>query len=90
MATGTEGNGKVVKLAGFLSEPREVAEVIKELREVDRKTALERALAMGRIVLDRFFAGSPAVWHERRRNKNNSVRRIAEHPDCPLSRSALN
>jgi hypothetical protein len=91
MATGDEGgSGNVVKLAQFFSEPREVTEVVKELREIHRKTGLERALAIGQIVLHRFFGGSADVWHERRKNKNNSVRRIAEHPDCPLSRSALN
>jgi hypothetical protein len=90
MGTRVEGDGKVVKLAEFFSEPREVAEVVRELREIDRKTGLERALAIGKIVLERFFGGSSDVWHERRKNKNNSVRRIAEHPQCPLSRSALN
>jgi hypothetical protein len=91
MAAGDEGgSGNVVKLAQFFSEPREVTEVVKELREIHRKTGLERALAIGQIVLHRFFGGSADVWHERRKNKNNSVRRIAEHPDCPLSRSALN
>jgi hypothetical protein len=91
MAAGGEGGARnLVKLAQFFSEPREITEVVKELREIHRKTGLERALAIGQIVLQRFFGGSPPVWHERRKNKNNSVRRIAEHPGCPLSRSALN
>jgi hypothetical protein len=30
------------------------------------------------------------AWRERRRNKNNSVRRLAQHPLCPLGRSGLN
>ena len=67
-----------------------IAAVLLELREIDRRTSLERAAAIGRVVLERFFGGSPEVWRERRNNKNNSIRRIAEHPDCPLSRSALN
>jgi hypothetical protein len=41
-------------------------------------------------VLDRFFQGSVSAWRERRNHKNNSVRRLAERPGCPLSRSALN
>lgn len=77
-------------LAPYVAEPRMIADVVLRLREIDRRTSLERAIAIGRVVLDRFFGGSPEVWRERRNNKNNSIRRIAEHPDCPLSRSALN
>src|SRR5436190_623307 len=83
------GTGNVVKLAQFFSEPREVTEVVRELREIHRKTGLERALAIGELVIHRFFGGSADVWHERRKNKNNSARRIAEHPDCPPSRVVL-
>jgi hypothetical protein len=39
--------------------------------------------------LQRFFGGSPQIWRARSRNKNNSVRRIAQHPSCPLSKSSL-
>src|SRR5690242_5021868 len=85
-----EGTENVLRLAQYVSEPREVADVVRELRDIDRRTGLERTLAIGRLVLQRFFGGSPEIWHERRKNKNNSVRRVAEHPDCPLSRSALN
>src|SRR5438477_4145536 len=86
----TEGPANVVKFAQFFSEPREVVEVIEELRAIDRKAGLERALAIGELVLRRFFGGSSEIWRARRKNKNNSIRRIAEHPDCPLSRTALN
>jgi hypothetical protein len=65
-------------------------EVAGELREVMRRTGLERTLAIGELVLRRFFQGSVSAWRERRNYKNNSVRRLAERPDCPLSRSALN
>lgn len=88
--TQDEGSGNVVRLANFFPEPREVDDFVEELRSLDRKAGLERAVAIGRLVLTRFFGGSPAVWHARRKNKNNSVRRVAEHPSCPLSRSALN
>jgi hypothetical protein len=54
------------------------------------ETGLQRTLAIGRLVLDRFFHGSPQAWRDRRRNKNNSVRRLADRAECPLSRSALN
>jgi hypothetical protein len=65
-------------------------EVAEEIRVIVRHTGLEQTLAIGRLVLDRFFDGSVASWRERRNHKNNSVRRLAKSPGCPLSRSALN
>jgi hypothetical protein len=67
----------------------DIEEVVTKLREIERTTGLERAVAIGKIVLERFFGGSAEAWRARRRNKNNSVRKLADHPDCPLSRSAL-
>ena len=64
--------------------------VAGEVRAVLRRAGLERTLAIGSLVLDRFFGGSVEAWRARRNNKNNSVRRLAERPDCPLSRSSLN
>lgn len=63
---------------------------VAQLRELDRRSGLERMVAIGKLVLDQFFAGSAEAWRERRRNKNNSVRRIAQHPECPLRHSSLN
>gem|GEM_PF-5681594 len=63
---------------------------VVQLRELERRNGLERMVAIGRLVLDQFFGGSAAAWRERRNNKNNSVRRLAQHPDCPLSHSSLN
>ncbi len=64
--------------------------VVAELKEIDRRTGIERTLAIGDLVLNQFFGGDPAIWRDRRRNKNNSIRRLAEREDCPFCRSALN
>jgi len=82
--------GDPIRLASFLSEPRELDTVVTELQDIERRTGMERHLAIGRLILHRFFGGSPQAWHERRKNKNNSVRRLAARPGCPLSNSALN
>lgn len=65
-------------------------EVADKLRSIERTTALARTLAIGELILNRFFGGDPNVWRERRRNKNNSIRRLAERPDCPYGKSMLN
>src|SRR5690242_8846613 len=64
--------------------------VVAELRELERRGGIERILAVGELILTRFFGGSVAAWRDRRRNKNNSIRRLADHSDCPFGRSALN
>jgi len=79
-----------LRLAGFVGEPAELDAAIAEIREIERRGGIDRTLAIGRFVLHRFFGGSVEAWRERSRHKNNSVRRLAQHPRCPLSRSALN
>jgi hypothetical protein len=64
--------------------------VAEELSKLMLETGLSRTLLIGGLVLERFFGGSVQRWRDRRRNKNNSVRRLAECPQCPISRSALN
>ena len=67
-----------------------VERVVAKLMEIDRRTGIDRTLAIGELVLTEFFGGQPAAWRDRRRNKNNSIRRLAERSECPFSRSALN
>ena len=63
---------------------------VVQLKELERRSGLERTVAVGGLILGRFFDGSAKAWRERRRNKNNSVRRLAQHPSCPFSHSSLN
>lgn len=64
--------------------------MIQELREIERRSGIDRTLAIGELIIVRFFAGNAAAWHDRRRNKNNSIRRLAARQDCPFCKSALN
>ncbi|MGC4070216.1 MAG: hypothetical protein QM784_37260 [Polyangiaceae bacterium] len=65
-------------------------DVVRELQEIERHTGIEKTLAIGELVLRRFFGGDPKLWRDRRRNKNNSIRRLADCEDCPFRKSALN
>ncbi len=81
-------------------EPRRVAshcadvialdEIARKLCEIELKPGIDRTLAIGELMLNECFGGDPQLWHDRRRNKNNSIRRLAERADCPLCKSALN
>jgi hypothetical protein len=73
-----------------VTEGKLVDDVVAELKEIDRRTGIERTLAIGELILNQFFGGDPTIWRDRRRNKNNSIRRLAEREDCPFCRSALN
>jgi hypothetical protein len=79
-----------MKTPGRLADKDGLDQVIAELREIDRRTGIERTLAVGELILTRFFDGNPGAWRDRRRNKGNSIRRLAEREDCPFGKSALN
>jgi hypothetical protein len=80
----------LVRVAPRVSEPVVIEHAVAKLREIERRTGLERTLAIGSLVLETFFGGDECLWRNRRRNKNNSIRRLASHPDCPFCKSALN
>jgi hypothetical protein len=79
-----------IRLASYLEDPRELDAVVVELQRIERQTGMDRTLAIGKLILERFFGDSAQAWHERRKNKNNSVRRLAQRAGCPFRRSALN
>src|SRR4051812_9325298 len=86
----SEGNASAKGLvAPRLPEHAVLDQVIIELQEIERRTGIERTIAIGELILNLFFRGNPADWRDRRRNKNNSVRRLADRVDCPFSKSAL-
>jgi hypothetical protein len=64
--------------------------IVAALREIERRNGIDRTLAVGKLILTQFFAGDAALWRDRRRNKNNSIRRLAARKDCPFCKSALN
>src|SRR5688572_18351777 len=67
----------------------ELDHVALQLVQLERTTGWTRILGIGQIVLERFFAGDRARWSSRKRNKSESVRRLAERPGCPLQKTAL-
>lgn len=86
----TEPEETLVRIAARVSEPEVIEQAVTKLREIERRTGLERTLAIGALVLETFFGGDEQLWRNRRRNKNNSIRRLASHRDCPFCKSALN
>jgi hypothetical protein len=77
-------------MAPRVADVEVIDRVVLELREIERRSGIERTLAIGELILSQFFAGDAAAWRDRRKNKNNSLRRIAARTDCPFCKSALN
>ena len=67
----------------------ELEQVAIELRGIVHSSQWERILAVGKLILSRFFHNDEQAWRERRRNKDRSIRKLAERPDCPFAKSAL-
>jgi len=66
-----------------------LAEVAAELRVIDHRAGWSRTLAIGELILKHFFNGNVKEWRTHRRDKDASIRRLAQRSDCPLGRSAL-
>src|SRR5262245_37855609 len=63
--------------------------IAAELRGIAHGSSWARTLATGELVLKHFFAGNIDEWRTHRRQKDASIRRLAQRPDCPLGKSAL-
>jgi hypothetical protein len=87
---GIRERSAVSRVADHLGDRAVLDHVVQQLLEIERSSGLERTLAIGRVILTQFFGDDPTIWQDRRRNKNNSIRRLADRADCPLSKSALN
>jgi len=67
----------------------ELGKIAAELREIAHGSSWSRTLATGKLVLQHFFGGNVEEWRTHRRQKEASIRRLAQRPDCPLGKSAL-
>ena len=74
--------------AGELTDGQ-LEKIASELREIAHGSSWSRTLATGELVLKHFFAGNVDEWRTHRRQKEASIRRLAQRPECPLGKSAL-
>jgi|GEM_PF-6014180 len=68
----------------------QLVDVAGRIREIMRHNGLARTLAIGHLMLERFYGGDEKLWRCRRAKKSNSIRRLAARPDCPVGKSTLN
>lgn len=69
-------------------DDRLIDHVVEELNRVQRETPFERALAIGALIVDRFYAGDLAVWRARA-GKDLSFRRLVARAGRGLNLTAV-
>jgi hypothetical protein len=66
----------------------QIDEVVNQLNGICRTSSLEFALKVGAVIIHHFYEGDTKAWRDRG-PKVNSFRRLAEHPELPMSAGAL-
>lgn len=66
----------------------EVDIVVAHIKRLTRTASLEFALRVGAVIIHHFYGGDADAWRSRG-PKTASFRRLARHPDLPLSPGAL-
>jgi hypothetical protein len=81
--------GKEPRLAPYLEDPEQIGAAAEHIMELHRTAGIDKAVAIGGYIFGRFYGGSIEEWQSREKNKNNSLDRIAAHPDCTLKKPTL-
>ncbi|MBC8068411.1 MAG: hypothetical protein IAG13_08765 [Deltaproteobacteria bacterium] len=84
----TDPDREIVTAACRSVERRDLDVLVNELRRLTQAATLDLALAVGRLVVERFYGGSTAAWRLRGR-RCASFRKLAARADLPMSASAL-
>jgi hypothetical protein len=65
-----------------------VERVVLELNDICRSATLDFTLSIGRTIITNFYSGNVSDWRDRG-PKAAPFRRLARHPDLPMSPAAL-
>jgi hypothetical protein len=65
-----------------------VERVVRQLNTICKAATFDFAMAVGKLIVDSFYSGDLEAWRSRG-IKNVSFRRLAKHPDLPMSATAL-
>lgn len=63
--------------------------MVLQLNAICRAATLDFALAVGKLIIEKVYAGDLDRWRDRNPKKDLSLRRIATHHDLPMSPAAL-
>jgi len=66
-----------------------IDQAVRDLNRLYDRAGLEAALAAGKLVVDRFYAGDLQLARDTNPNKHVSFRKLASHPDLMISATIL-
>lgn len=66
-----------------------VEQVLLKLKALGREATLAFALSVGKLVITNLYRGNLDNWRSRDPRKSASLRRLAQHPDLPMSSAVL-
>lgn len=81
-AAGLSGGARVINADDAIER------TVQDLRQLSRSAALDFAIQIGSLIIDRFYNGDTEQWRHRG-TKHASFRKLAAHPMLPLSPGAL-
>jgi hypothetical protein len=67
----------------------DLEQVVAQLNAIGKAATLRFALDVGAIVVNNFYDGDLDRWRKRDKGKDTSLRRLARHPNLPMSPPAL-
>jgi hypothetical protein len=66
----------------------QISIAVAQIKRITRSANLEFALRVGAVIIHHFYGGDTFAWRSKG-PKTSSFRRLAQHPDLPLSAGAL-
>jgi hypothetical protein len=79
---------EATQLPTKISADTKVDRIVRQLNTICKAATFDFAMAVGKLIVDSFYAGDLDAWRSRG-IKNVSFRRLAKHPDLPMSATAL-
>ena len=76
-----------IELMSSHSDPG-IERVVQELNALGRAATFDFALSVGSLIIKGLYGGDIGTWRHRGK-KHNSFRRLAEHPNIPMSADSL-
>src|SRR3974377_309327 len=81
-------DGEMRKASITMPTDAKVERVVRQLNALCKTATFDFAMSVGKLIIDNFYSGDLGAWRNRGA-KNFSFRRLAKHPDLPMSASAL-
>jgi hypothetical protein len=73
---------------GGNSRDIDVEKIVRQLNAMCKNATFDFAMSVGKLIVDNFYGGDIAAWRNRG-PKDISFRKLANHPDLPMSAAAL-